>query len=413
MKKRQRVEESGNTEREPSSFRSQVTPLLFLVEIFFLNFISRIILSPLLPSVEKELKIGHEEAGSLFFLISLGYCIMLLGSSFISSRINHRRTILLSTATVGGALLFVGFSHQLWMVRLGLFTVGMASGLYLPSGIAILTELVNPRDLGKAVSIHELAPNVSFVVAPLIAEMLLRWFSWQGIFTLFGIFSILSGISFSFFGRGGRFCGEPLNVSTFRIMLKEPSFYVMMILFSLGIGGTFGMFAMFPLYLVSEKGMDQAWANTLVGLARIAPVGASILSGWVTDRLGPKKALTVIFLADGIAVMLLGLVSGSWIVLLIFLQPMLASSFFPPGFAALSRIGGAPFKSIAVSLTMPVSFLLGGGAIPAMIGLIGEARSFSTGFMILGWILLGGAFLVRYLKFTKSPANLPSLGGRG
>jgi predicted MFS family arabinose efflux permease len=383
------------------SLRYQMVPLLFLVGIFFLNFLSRIVLSPLLPTVEKDLKIGHEEAGSFFFMISFGYCIMLLGSSFVSSRLSHRKTILLSTVALGGALLFVGLSHQLWMVRLGLFTLGMAAGLYLPSGIATITELVNPRDWGKAISIHELAPNLSFVIAPLIAEMLLRWFSWQGIFTLFGIFSILTGILFFLFGRGGRFCGESLNVSTLRIILKEPSFWVMMALFSLGIGGTFGMFAMFPLYLVSEKGMDQAWANTLVGLSRISPVGVAILSGWVTDRLGPKRTLKVVFLANGIAVMLLGAASESWIVLLIFLQPMLASSFFPPGFAALSRIGGPQFKSIAVSLTMPVSFLLGGGAIPAMIGFIGEVRSFSIGFIILGGILFGGAILVRYLKFDK------------
>ena len=394
------------TSETESSAHSRMAPLLFLVGIFFLNFISRIVLSPLLPSVEKDLGIGHEEAGSFFFIISFGYCIMLLGSSFVSSRLSHRKTIILSTVALGGALLFVGLSHQLWMVRLGLFTLGMAAGLSLPSGIATLTELVDPRNWGKAISIHELAPNSSFVVAPLIAEMLLRWLSWQGIFILFGIFSILSGILFSIFGRGGKFCGEPLNVSTLRVILGEPSFWIMMALFSLGIGGTFGMFAMFPLYLVSERGMDQAWANTLVGLSRICPVGIAILSGWVTDRLGPKRTLKVIFLANGIAVMLLGVVSESWVVVLIFLQPMLASSFFPPGFAALSRIGDDKFKGIAVSLTVPVSFLLGGGAIPAMIGVIGQVRSFSTGFIILGGMLLGGAILVGYLKFAKPPPPL-------
>jgi len=396
------METRTNSAAKPDiSFLSQLPPIFFLVEIFFLNFMSRIVLSPLLPTVEKDLKIGHEEAGSLFFLISFGYCIMLLGSSFVSSRLNHRRTIILSTVVVGVALLFVGLSQQLWMVRIGLFGLGLAAGLYLPSGIAILTELVDPIHWGKAVSVHELAPNSSFVLAPLIAQLLLSCFSWQRIFTWFGVLSVLSGILFSLFGRGGRFCGEPLNVSTFRAILKEPSFLVIMALFSLGIGGTFGMFAMFPLYLVSERGMDQVWANTLVGLSRMAPVGAAILSGWATDRLGPKRALKVIFLANGMTIILLGLASGSWVVPLIFVQPMLASSFFPPGFAALSRIGGPKLKNIAVSLTMPVGFLIGGGVIPAMLGVVGEVRSFSWGFMILGGILAGSALLVRYVKFAE------------
>lgn len=389
----------GASAAEAFSFRSQMAPLLFLVGIFFLNFISRIILSPLLPDVEKDLKIGHEQAGSFFLIISLGYCIMLLGSSFVSSRLNHRNTITLSTLALGGSLLFIGLSHHFWAVRLGFFALGMSAGLYLPSGIATLTDLVQPRHWGKAISIHELAPNSSFVVAPLLAGVFLSWFSWQGVFTLFGVFSILSGILFSLFGRGGEAKGQQLNIGTLRVVLREPSFWIMMVLFSLGIGGTFGMFAMFPLYLVSERGMDQAWANALVGLSRISPVGIALLSGWVTDRLGPKRALEAIFLADGIAVMLLGFVSESWMVVLIFLQPMLASSFFPPGFAALSRIGDARFKSIAVSLTVPVSFLLGGGAIPAMIGAIGQIRSFSTGFVILGGMFLGGTILVGKLKF--------------
>ena len=382
-------------------FRSQMVPLLFLVGIFLLNFLSRIILSPLMPTVEKDLKMGHDEAGSLFFMISLGYCVGLLISGFISSRLTHRKTILLSSIALGGAVIFVSISHHLWMIHFGLIFVGMAAGFYLPSGIATVTELVRPENWGKAIAIHELAPNLAFVIAPLLAEALLGVFSWRGVLMLSGIASMASGMVFIIFGKGGDFPGEAPNVSTLRTVLKEPSFWIMMALFSLGIGGTFGMFAMFPLYLVSEKGMDQAWANTLVGLSRISPVGVAILAGWATDRLGPKQALKVIFLANGIAVMLLGAASGSWIILLIFLQPMLASSFFPPGFAALSRIGGPKFKNIAVSLTMPVGFLLGGGAIPTMIGIIGEARSFSMGFIILGGILLGGAILVRYLKFAK------------
>jgi NNP family nitrate/nitrite transporter-like MFS transporter len=104
---------------------------------------------------------------------------------------------------------------------------------------------------------------------------------------------------------------------------------------------------------------------------------------------------------NGTVSVLLGVTSGWCVILLIFLQPMLASSFFPPGFAALSRIGGSKFKNIAVSLTMPVSFLLGGGAVPAIIGLVGQIRSFSTGFTLLGGILLGGTILIRYLKFAE------------
>jgi NNP family nitrate/nitrite transporter-like MFS transporter len=56
---------------------------------------------------------------------------------------------------------------------------------------------------------------------------------------------------------------------------------------------------------------------------------------------------------------------------------------------------------VAVSLTVPVSFLLGGGAIPAGIGLIGEAGLFFFGFVILGGLLLASVILVRYLEFLE------------
>jgi len=66
-----------------------------------------------MPTLEKDLGMSHGEAGSLFLLISLGYFITLLGSGFFSSRLLHRKTIILSATAVGIALLGIAVSNSL------------------------------------------------------------------------------------------------------------------------------------------------------------------------------------------------------------------------------------------------------------------------------------------------------------
>jgi len=384
-----------------SSLRSQMGPLVFLVGIFFLNFLARIILSPLMPAVEEDLKIGHDEAGSLFFLISLGYCGGLLASGFVSSRLSHRKTIFLSSIAVGLGLMIVSVSHNLWAIRSGLIFLGMAAGFYLPSGITTVTELVRPEHWGKAIAIHELAPSLGFVMAPFLAEALLGLFSWRGVLSLVGMGSMIAGAVFIFWGRGGAFPGEAPDSKTLRSTLGESSFWILMVLFCLGIGASFGVYSMIPLYLVSEKGMERTWANTLLGLSRISTLVFVLLSGWITDRLGARRTLKAVFLGNGLTTMALGIVSGSWMVILLFVQPMIATCFFPAGFAALSRMGSPRIKNVAISFTASLGILVGGGAIPAGIGLIGELGSFSLGFILLGGLLLVGVVLVQFLKFSN------------
>ncbi len=370
--------------------------------IFLLNFLARIILAPLLPTIEKDMGMGHGDAGSLFLMISLGLCPMILCSGFFSSRLTHRGTIILSSTAVGVALLGISLTHTLGGIRLGLLILGMAAGLYLPSGVATLTTLVSSRDWGKAVAIHELAPTLGFVAAPLLAEALLRFYSWQGVLALLGGASILVGAAFARFGRGGKFFGEAPSPGTLRSFLAEPALWIMIALFTFGIGASLGVYTMLPLYLVSDFEMERSWANTLVALSRISGPGVVMLAGWVTDRLGPGRTLRYVFLATGTLTVLLGAAQGSLIMLIVFLHPMLAACFFPAGFAALSRIGSHNTRNVAVSLTLPAALLLGTGAIPSGIGILGEAGLFGVGFALVGGLTLGCAWLVRYLKFSMS-----------
>jgi NNP family nitrate/nitrite transporter-like MFS transporter len=390
-----------NLSKTESSFHSQMGPLLFLVGIFFLNFLARIILSPLMPAVEGDMKIGHDEAGSLFLLISLGYCFMLLFSSFVSSRLNHRITIILSSLAVGGALLIVAASPHLWGIRIGLILMGMAAGLYLPSGIAMVTELASPRDWGKAIAIHELAPNLGFVAAPFIAEAFLKWDSWRGVFEFLAIVAFIVGLLFFRFGKGGRSCGQALNLRTLRIFLKDSSFWTIVAFFALGIGAQFGVYSMLPLFLVYERGMDASWANTLLGLSRMIALAMTLLSGWITDRFGPKQALKGVLLGTGLATLMLGILHGGWVPLIVILQPMLCTCFFVPGFAALSRVTSPGVNNVAISLMTPMAFFLGAGVLPAGLGLMGKLGSFSTGFILLGGLILGSGLAVNILKFKE------------
>ncbi|MBS3906406.1 MAG: MFS transporter [Syntrophaceae bacterium] len=394
------VPNSEEPEGLSHSFLPYVGPLLFLVGIFFVNFLSRVILSPLMPTVVGDLKIGHDEAGAFIFLITLGYCVGLFFSGFVSSRFKHRRTIILSSFAIGGALFLIGATRHLWGIRFGLFFFGLAAGIYFPSGISTLTSLVSQRHWGKAIAIHELAPNLGFVIAPILAEVLLRWCSWQGILIIIGVASLMSGTVFALWGKGGDFSGEAPNLRTLKSLLKEPSLLLMMFFFSLGVGASLGVYSMLPLYLVSEKGMDQTLANTLLAISRISPLITAFLAGWMTDRLGVKKTLKIVFLTAGLATAMIGIVSVPWIIPVIFLQPILAMAFFPVAFAALARIGSPHLKNVAVSLTVPLGFLIGGGVGTAGLGLAGEAKLFFLGFIVFGGLIFGGGGLVKYLKLA-------------
>jgi len=380
------------------AFRSELGPILFLTAIFFLNFIGRIVFAPLMPGIEIDLGLDHADAGSLFLLTSAGYFVSIFGSGFLSCRISHRKTIVISAIAVGVALLGISFCDSLWSIRPGMVLLGMAAGLYLPSGIATLTSLVSVKHWGKAIAIHELAPNLSFVAAPLLSEAVMAWFSWRGVLLILGIGSLLIGLVFGRFGRGGEFPGQAPNLGSIKGLFSDPAFLNMTVLFSLGISGTLGIYTMLPLYLVAEQGVDRNWANTLVALSRVSGLFMAFLAGWASDRLGPKRTLGCVLLITGLTTILLGAVSKPWIMAIVFLQPVMAVCFFPPGFAVLSSIGPPHARNVAVSLTVPAAFLIGGGVIPIGIGMMGDAGSFGNGITLVGGLILGGCLLSLRLR---------------
>jgi predicted MFS family arabinose efflux permease len=381
-------------------------PVCLLTWIFFLNFSGRIILAPLLPAIERELQVSHGDAGSLFLSMSLGYFMALLGSGYVASRITHRQTLLLSAFMVGLTLIGTSFGAKLWQLHFGLLALGMAAGIYLPSGIATLTTLTRPEHWGRALSIHELAPNLSFLLAPFLAEFLMLAISWRGVLLVIGLGSLLTGIIYKRVGSGGDFPGQRPDIVSLRRIAGKWSFWGMMVLFALGVGSTIGIYTMLPVFLVEDAGMTRSAANVLVGFSRVATLAFVFIGGWATDRYGAKRTMGIVLFLTGILTAALGVLHGNWNILAIFLQPLVAVCFFPPAFAALSSVVATEFRNIIISLTVPFSFLIGGGLFPTVIGALGDLGHFRLAFSLTGiMITLGGVSALLFLPQEKNVAQ--------
>ena len=370
-----------------------VPQLLLLTTIFFTTFMARIILAPLLPAMQAELAMNHRGAGNLFFILSSGYCLSLLSSIYLTGRFRHRNLILASTIGLGVGLFTATAIETLSGLYATAFLLGLAAGLYLPSGISAVTHLTNPPHWGRALAIHELAPNLSFILAPLTAELMLRLVGWRIGLSAMGVLTLLLGLLYLVYGRGTGFCGpKPDRLATLNL-LRQPFLWLLVALFSLGISSTLGTYTMLPLYLVSAHGLDHGSANSLLSLSRLAALPMALAGGWVADRFGPLPTIRGVFLLTGLATIALGLLEGPWLKGAVFSQPVLAVCFFPAGFSALSALSPPGYRGIAVALTIPLAFLLGGGCVPLVIGWLGDTGLFGQAFVLTGSLILLGVGL--------------------
>ena len=377
--------------------------LSLLATLFFLNVVSRLVLGPLLPIVEQEFGLRHGDAGSLYFFVSLGYCAGLYASGYVAWWIGHRATIAVSSITLGVALLVASWTLSLSGMRVGLILLGIGGGFYLPSGIAALTENTPEASWGKALAIHELGPNLAYVCAPLLTEVLLQFLTWRGVLGALGVQAALLGIAFLFTGLGKSSRGQLPSPATMARLARDRALWGIAGLFAVSIGVGLGVYTMLPLFLVYQVGLDRLAANLITGLTRLSGLISVFISGALADRIGRSRAVALCLAGAGVCTVLLGLFRGPWITpAVILLQAASAAAFYPAAFAMLSVVFPLPLRSVAVSMIMILGILFGAGSVPAVVGFLADGHSFAFAFGAVGLGTLASLVLLGLLSAPRS-----------
>lgn len=374
----------------PSPALKPVFPwVLLLCLMFFTNYTARSVLGPLLVYIEEELGLAHAQATGLMMVMSLGFAFSLALSSFVVSVIKPRLVIVISAISTGCALLAMSQGQSLLFLQGAVLCVGAATGLYFTSAMAAMGSLVGRESWSKAIAMHELAPPISFIMAPLIAEAGIRLGgSWRSALMLWGCCCIAAGIIFILLFKGGEQRTDRPSWSGIKEIFKNPVIWFFAWCFTWGIAGEFAPFNVLSLHLSLERGLDTDYANKLLASTRLLSPFAVILGGILTPRLGTRRAMQLFFGLHGLALVSMGLPSLYLALPGMFLQPLMPAFAFPAIFSILPENFPLRQHPTILGLTMPFISYLGAGLTPKILGITGDHLSFSTGFVILGCISL-------------------------
>ncbi len=374
---------------------------LFLLVIFwglwFLNFCSRTALSPLLPIVENELAITHALAGGLFFYLAMGFTLSVFASGRISEYIGYKRAILLSYLTLALALFCFRYADTYQKFAAISFLVGIGSGLYFPNAVPIITSIFSRENWGKAISFHETAPPTSFLATPILVALTLQFFHWKSYFLLVGGACLFFSMLFWIFAPNP--VPKQKKPMTYRTILRRKDFWLMVIPWTVSGIATTGIYNIIPLFLVTEKEMELALANTVFGLTRIGGLLAVILSGLVLDRYGARRIIFVILFTSGLSTIGLALAQWYWLLVgMLIVQATVSIAFFPAAVMMISKITSLEERTTFMGLIMSIGNTFGVGISPVILGAVADRWNFSVGIFAVGVLALASCFVIRSIE---------------
>jgi MFS family permease len=375
----------------------RLLPLFIFWGLWFLNFSTRTVFSPILPLIEDSLSLSHGEAGGLFTSLGIGYSLTVLIVGRFAPVWGYRRTVVSGFIGIGLVLLGIQWAKSYFTFHLLFFLLGVASGAYLPSILPIITATYDHKNWGKVIGFHDSATSLSFFSIPILVATGLHFLSWRGILFILSLIALLLPI---YFWKVSIEPKREASSQNFQLidLFRKKTIWILSFLFVFAGGTSMGIYYILPLYLIKERGIDFHFANTLFGISRAGGIIVPILIGFLLDRYGYRKMMMLSLLTAGLSTIALSLSSTSLsIVITLILQATLSIIFFPVGFATVSHLTSLSERSMTLGVILFIGGVLGVGGIPFILGLIADHFSFQVGILWLGILTAFSSLGVRFL----------------
>ena len=286
-------------------------------------------------------------------------------------------------------------------MTIGLGILGLASSIYHPAGLTILSRRL--KNLSKGMAIHGVAGSLGLALGPLFAGVAAEFGSWRVSYLIWIILQgILVFVTFFMIKRRNKPIEDETKKGIFEI--KDKRSIVLYYIMSTALGFSFGGFTTYmpSLFGSQTTGIFSFFPETLKAgffttLVFTSGILGQTIGGYVGDRYSRSFLLFWIVILNMPFLLLMGFTSGWSLLISSILLGIVHFLNQPVANALLAELTPSSHRGIGYGISFFLSFGIGGIA-PAVCGWITNQYSIEMVFpfmaislipaVIAGWFLM-------------------------
>ncbi|MDQ0057920.1 nitrate/nitrite transporter [Paenibacillus harenae] len=384
-----------------SFWQSGHKPTLFSAFLYFdISFMIWVLIGPLSVIIAADYPMDPVQKANLVALPILGGSILRLVLGFLTDYIGPKRTAQIGMITTIIPLVlgwqFVHSLDQLYIVALLLGVAGASFAAALP----LAGQWYSKEHQGLAMGIAG-AGNSGTIFTTLFANRLAQHFGgWEAVFGLALIPIVLVFILFTIFAKNSPNRPAPKKLTQYGSLLKQRDAWVFCLFYCVTFGGFVGLTNYLTIFFNTQYGLAPVKAADFTTLCVIAGSFFRPVGGYLADRFGGTRMLTVLYAGAGLMLACISTIPPLPVVLILLFAGMMCLGM---GNGSVFQLVPQRFGNELGLMTGIVGAAggLGGYALPLILGkLYQSSGAYTAGFLVLSGIALAALILLYVIQFS-------------
>ncbi|MEW7851298.1 MFS transporter [Massilia aurea] len=249
----------------------------------------------LIPTIAASLQVSVPSAGLLVSLYALGVAIGAPLLTAMTGRVPRKQLLLglMVLFTVGNLVAWMAPNYTALMAARVL--TGLAHGVFFSIGSTIATSLVPKEKAASAIALMFTGLTVALVTGVPLGTFIGQHFGWQATFLAVSLLGVIAIIGSAILVPSDIAGSKPAPLLTQLAVLKKPRLLLVYAITTLGYGGSFIAFTYLAPILQEVSGFAASTVSLVMLVYGVSVAGGNIWGGKLADRLGPVRALQIVF----------------------------------------------------------------------------------------------------------------------